>query len=132
MDNQDLIFTGAFIVALTLMVYFLGTSITGFFALTMHCEEGVCNEICRATTDCDAPELCCDKGNFGVCEERAACEKEYILQPELEVDLKEIPLPSPTEKTNIIFYSVLAALIIVIGAAYFSKRKKYIMKEQQL
>lgn len=130
MDKEDLIFTGAFIVALTLMVFFLGTSITGYFALTMHCEDGICKEMCEATTDCDAPETCCDKGNFGVCEE--TCEKEYELQPQLDIAPSQIPMKSPTPETNIVFYSVLAVLIIVIGAAYFSKRKKYIEKEQHL
>jgi len=87
----------------------------------MHCEEGVCREFCSSTSDCDTGETCCDKGNFGVCEE--ACEKEYELQPELDVDIGEIPLPSP-EKGYIVFYSILTLLVIIIGIAYFLKGKK--------
>lgn len=122
MDKQELAVVIGFVIALTVMTFFLGNSIIGYFGLSMHCEDGTCNEICAATTDCDAPELCCDKGNFGICE--TECENEYILQPEFDIGASEFPMQSPSGKQAILLYSVLITIVIIIGYAYFAKKKK--------
>ena len=126
MHKQDIIFTVTFVITLMVLIYFLSGSVTGYFIQSMHCEAGVCKEFCKSNSDCGANEICCDKGNFGVCE--TTCEKEYIIQPQLDVDPGELPMPSPG-KQAIVLYSALITIAILLGYAYFSKRKK---SKQQL
>ncbi|MBW2981099.1 hypothetical protein KY360_06815 [Candidatus Woesearchaeota archaeon] len=122
MHKQDIIFTVTFVLALMILIYFLSGSITGHFIQSMHCEAGACRELCTSNTDCNAGEICCDKGNFGVCETR--CEKEYVLQPGYDVAVSAFPMHSPSKRGAVIFYSVLTLLVIIIGAGYFLGRKK--------
>jgi len=125
MDRRDWTFTLVFIVSLLISLYFLGASITGRLVQSMYCEDGVCKEFCRFNTDCSGDEMCCDYGGFGVCEQALACAEAYQLQP--EVDIENLPMlesPAPVRKGNILLYSIITLLILLIGFLYFMGRKR--------
>ena len=130
MEKREVVFLVLLFVTFATLLYFLGTSITGHVVQSMYCEKGVCKEFCRFDSDCiGREEICCQKGDFGVCELLSLCEKPYIFQPEI-VDMnfesKTPYLESPTTviKSKIIIYVVLILLATLIGIIYFSKRKK--------
>lgn len=126
MDKRELLFTVVFVFSLTILLYYLGSSITGFATQSMYCEDGTCKEFCKFNSDCTAAdEFCCQKEDFGICESSSVCKKQYTFHPE-EVDIESMsPLekPAPT-KGRIAFYSVLVALTVFIGVIYFLKRKR--------
>lgn len=126
MRKSERIFVFVFFISLAVLLFCLGISITGYFIQTMYCEQGTCKEFCRFNSDCSADEICCDKIDFGVCEDTSICEKEYIFEPEPELDIDELPaMEKPTPlKNNILIYSSMTLIIIVLGIIYFFERKK--------
>lgn len=115
----------AFVIALTLTLYFLGTSITGLVVQSMHCDQGKCAEFCRYTSDCAGiDEMCCDISGYGVCTYVLDCGKNYVFS--IDSDIQSLPtLESPAQvlKTNIAIYVVLLFGILVFGFLYLKGRK---------
>ncbi|MBW2990537.1 hypothetical protein KY348_02410 [Candidatus Woesearchaeota archaeon] len=133
MNKESLKFTSLFFLGLIILIYFLGSSITGYVVQTMYCDEDKCQEFCKYDKECKNPgELCCDKGGFGVCENPLTCDKGYVYSPEAKMnfdfyaELKEPAEQSPAyiEKTKIRIFLVLLAAALAIGIIYAYRRKK--------
>ena len=126
MEKREVVFLVLLFVTFTTLLYFLGTSITGYVVQSMYCNNGVCKEFCMFNSDCVGNEICCEIGDFGVCEDRSICEKPYSFQPDVEIDLRKMPnLESPTNITpgKILIYIVSGFLVVLIGAFYFLGKK---------
>ncbi|KYK26750.1 hypothetical protein AYK26_04725 [Euryarchaeota archaeon SM23-78] len=134
MDRDEFAFSSILFLALVLLLYFIGSSITGLTIQTMYCEEGVCKEFCDFLPDCnDKTKICCDKGGFGVCEDPINCEKSYEFSPEadmqFDISIKQPILESPAHIDNsriglTIFLIVLVGILLGVGILHFLKRRK--------
>ncbi len=126
MDKNDTIFTVTFIISLSALLFFLGSSLTGnVIKDTMTCIDGDCYISCTADSDC-INQICCEKNGQGVCESENNCESIYsvtIPMNDMELDLRrpdiESPLNHPNNNFNIELFSVLIAVTIIFGIAFF-------------
>jgi len=124
MEKKEVVFSVAFVGCLGVLLFFLGSSITGLITQTMFCENGVCRKLCRTDYDCVRNELCCNHGGIGVCEELEDCAEPYVLQPDVEVDTTQmmnrpaVEQPSSARQSNTVVLFVLIALAITIGLFY--------------
>ncbi|MBN1501996.1 hypothetical protein JW930_00495 [Candidatus Woesearchaeota archaeon] len=126
MQKQDFFFIVSFFLTLSLLLFFLGSSITGFAMQSMHCKDGICREICRTNAECDKG-ICCDQGGFGVCKQE--CDSQFMYQPATivspEISYQGPYLEKPQSVSNIFIYIGLIILALSIGAVYFFERKKH-------
>ncbi|MFH1396642.1 MAG: hypothetical protein ABIG93_04555 [archaeon] len=129
-------FTNSLIVSISIMaiaavVYLLGASIIGAVTQTMYCEDGFCKKFCNFDTDCSSDNVCCAKGNFGVCDSADGCEA-YALAPKGDyvgeaVELGSVRLESPGDvkmKYLIPVYVLLIAFLLAFVLYYFLSHKK--------
>ncbi|MDD5087079.1 MAG: hypothetical protein PHV16_04990 [Candidatus Nanoarchaeia archaeon] len=127
MEKKEIVFLVSLFIAFSLLLYFIGTSITGYVVQSMYCEDGICKEFCKFNSDCSGKEICCQLGDFGVCEELSACESPYSFQPKMELQLKKTPnIENPANITQgkIVLYLVTGFLVVLIGAIYFLGEKE--------
>ncbi len=78
MHKKDILFVTIFFIALSSILYFTGTAITGYVVQSISCQEGVCQELCSYHTDCiDEDMVCCEEGDISVCRAIQECVKHY-------------------------------------------------------
>ena len=125
------------IIALASIIYILGVSITGAVTQTMYCEDGVCKKFCNFDTDCSGDNVCCIKGDFGVCDSTKSCQA-YALVPAGNfvgeaVDVGDARLESPDNlgmKYLIPIYVLLVAFLLLFTLYYFLKGKEKVVKSK--
>ena len=124
MKRRDLVFTVVLLSTLGILLYFWGASITGYISHSMYCYDGLCKEFCRFDTDCLVMgEVCCERGDFGVCEEKALCDTPFKYEPQAPFGTKISHMEMPSRgKTNWVF-PILIILVVLIGAVYLFERE---------
>ncbi len=138
MEHNNLLFSTTFLITLSVLLFFLGTSDTGMFSATEQCEHGICRQTCRFDSDCEAGQACCDSDGTGVCESYLPCDKpyKYDVESDIRSDYREVKnhLDSPgfvidDEKSlylALLIVAVLFAIFYIINQRSFieNKRKK--------
>ena len=117
MEQRQFLFTLSFMATLGLLLFFLGSSITGQVVQTMYCDNATCYDFCTAKTDCLAGEICCQEQTFGLCKD--SCETEFNVDIKYEGSYPFPKVDSPAPQVNTVLYGVLAIITLIIGAIYF-------------
>jgi len=128
--NQRL-FSAVFMASLAIILYLLGSSITGYISQSMHCEDGICYRFCDSNEACPQSKVCCDNGGFGVC--KGTCDTEYLFTPEIEQDIRVttnferqpvVEEPAPQLGNIVMLLMVILGLILLIGLVYYINHSK--------
>lgn len=123
--DRDKLFTLSFILTMTLLLYFLGNSITGHVIQTSYCDDSGCHEFCTSSTECSAQEVCCQVQDFGVC--KSGCDNQYEMLAEVEYPVPYTEMPV---KPSSYLYISLIFLTVIVGTLYFLSNKKVHVKVQ--
>jgi len=129
MKRHDIAFIVLFVMTLSLSIYSLGVSITGHVIQTKFCDQDDCKDFCRSNSDClTIGEMCCKKGDIGVCEDQTVCEERYIFEPDMDLDFEtltpEMQQPGQIGKAQISLFSIVIGIALIILFIYFWEKKK--------
>jgi len=116
--DKNKVFLVSFLATLTLLTYFLGSSITGQVTKTSYCDVTGCYELCISDTDCMDNNVCCAARNFGICKE--SCTEKFVFHPETDYPVPFIEAPT---QVNTLLYGFLILLTLFIGAVYLLHNK---------
>lgn len=116
MDWDDALFIGAFVITVGVLMAFLGNSITGYMAGSVYCDEEQCTNFCKSDVDCPKGLLCCQKHDFGICQDQ--CDVPYVHTK--DVDVSKLPyMEGPARHGDpIVMYSVLLFSVFFVGIMY--------------
>ncbi len=127
MERKDIAFICLFVVCIGVMLYYLGTSITGYAVQSMYCENGICQDLCRSDLDCFfEDEMCCLEDGIGVCRLSSECGQAYSKDSGMLTAAATFPIyktPHSANMWKIAVNSVILFTIIAIGLAYLYRRK---------
>ena len=126
MEKQERLFAYAFVYTLGILLFFLGSSITGNVVQTSYCDGLDCYDYCKTNSDCSLNEVCCQEQKFGIC--KADCKKEFVFEPEMDVQYPFPELEQPLRPDNTLLYVFLLILTAIIGGLYFLAGKKVHIK----
>lgn len=126
MEKRERLFVYSFVYTLGILIFFLGSSITGKVVQTGYCDGLNCYEYCKTKSDCSLNEICCSEQNFGIC--KTDCEKEFVFTPEMDVQYPFPELEQPLRSDNTLLYVFLLILTAIIGGLYFLAGKKIHIK----
>ena len=96
MEKRERLFVYSFVYTLGILIFFLGSSITGKVVQTSYCDGLNCYDYCKTNSDCSLNEVCCQEQNFGIC--KTNCEQEFVFTPELDVQYPFPELEQPLKK----------------------------------
>jgi len=129
MKNKEGIFTVIFVLTLALALYFLGATSVGYLTKSMHCDDGVCRDLCQFDTDCAPTEVCCDKFGYGICDEEDSCIVRHVFKPDMRHNIESghgdiskrpnIESPRPVYGINIVLFLLISLMILTIGVLYY-------------
>jgi len=124
-------------IALAAVIYLVGISITGAISESMYCEEGVCKKLCNFDTDCSSSNICCTKGDFGVCDSLESCEafvsalEDNYVGETVEIGGAREESPADLNMKYLVpVYIILVALLLLFTLYYFLKGKKKVVKSK--
>ncbi len=126
MEKQNRLFIYAFVYTLGVLLFFLGSSITGNVVQTGYCDDTRCYDYCKTNSDCSLNEVCCQEKDFGIC--KTECEAEFVFQPDVDVQYPLPELEQPLRPDYTLLYVFLLILTAVIGGLYFLAGKKVHIK----
>jgi len=124
MKDQETLFIVAFICTAALVLYFYGSTITGYASKTMYCTADRCYDTCNTNSDCDSA-LCCQKFDFGIC--MVSCEEEYRISPpeSFDIDISRPVMEQPrTVVGKTAVYPIILGLMIFLGIIYLILKRK--------
>ena len=126
MEKQERLFLYSFVYTLGILLFFLGSSITGKVVQTAYCDSLNCYDYCTTNTDCALGEVCCSEKDFGIC--KTDCDDLFVFTPEMEVQFPLPQLEQPLRPDHTLLYVFLLVLTLIIGALYFLAGKKIHIK----
>ncbi|MBN2422423.1 hypothetical protein JXB41_04295 [Candidatus Woesearchaeota archaeon] len=128
MENKDKFYVFIFIGLFSIILIYMGSSITGWLIQSMYCNDEGCTNFCRINQDCSIDEVCCQAENTGICKLKTECTQLYKPSfesgVEIDVDINAPVVEQPGKITEPWIYLVLIMLVLAIGIVCFLRKKK--------